>query len=187
MSRARAFTLIEVLVALVIVAFAVGALMTALTTSAANVERQRDSSFAQWIGFNQLALTRLNLQQPSIGTTTGELDFGLAHWAWEQTVEDIQIPGIRRITVKVKRTAALGGTGGASVNAPWVATVTGFKGDALSASSGQSVNWNGTQSLPGPRGANTTGNLDATSLASPTGNAAPGAGASPGNVPPARP
>jgi general secretion pathway protein I len=149
MKAARAFTLIEVLVALVIVAFAVGALMSALTSAAGYAGRQRDSSIAQWIAFNQIATVRLGLQQPAAGASTGELDYGPAHWSWEQSIDDIDIPGVRRITVKVRRAGDLGVTGRGNDNAPWLVTATGFKGDALNASSGQSVNWNGRQNVPG--------------------------------------
>lgn len=146
MKRSRGFTLIEVLVALVIVTFGVGALLAALSGAAGSNLRQREATLAQWIGFNQLSTTRLALQQPSTGTTTGEVDYANGRWAWEQSVEDLaDIPGLRRITVKVRRA---GDTGAESGGARWLASITGFKGDALNASLGQALLWNGTPRAP---------------------------------------
>src|ERR1700694_5585676 len=55
----RGFTLVEVLVAVVIVAFGMGAVLPALTSAADNVSRMREKSFAEWVALNQLATARL--------------------------------------------------------------------------------------------------------------------------------
>ena len=76
--RTGGFTLVEVLVALVIVAFGMGAVLTALTSSADNVTRMREKSFAEWVGFNQLALARLQGTIPPTGATEGAAVMGFA-------------------------------------------------------------------------------------------------------------
>lgn len=63
----RGFTLIEVLVALVIVAIALGAGMKAAGTLTANAERLTLVSAAQWCAENQLTELRLTQQFPDIG------------------------------------------------------------------------------------------------------------------------
>ncbi len=146
----RGFTLVEVLVALIIVAFGMSAVLLALGSAADTVGRLRDKSLAGWIAFNQISTTRLALQAPTTGTTTGTLDYANGKWAWSQEIGELDIPGILRITVKVRRDDGSGAPS-AGQQVDWLATAMGFRGDALNASSGQSVNWNGTQ-LPGGTG-----------------------------------
>jgi general secretion pathway protein I len=126
-NRARGFTLIEVLVALVIVALGMSALLQTLGSAADTASYLRDKSFAQWIAFNQLATTRLSGNLPSDGTTNGELDYAGRHWRWRQVVSDMAFPGIFRIDVMVEPAD----TSTVDEN-NWTATVTGGMGDAVS-------------------------------------------------------
>ncbi|HEV2703049.1 MAG TPA: type II secretion system minor pseudopilin GspI [Steroidobacteraceae bacterium] len=129
MKTPRGFTLIEVLVALVIVALGMSALLGTLGSAADTVSYLRDKTFAQWIGFNQLATQRLSGTLPSKGTTDGELDYAGRHWRWRQVITDLGFPGLFRIDVMVEPadTATVDEKG-------WMATVTGGIGDAVAPS-----------------------------------------------------
>jgi general secretion pathway protein I len=123
----RGFTLIEVLVALVIVALGMAALLETLGSAADTASWLRDKTFAQWIAFNQLELTRLSGSAPSAGTTNGELDYAGRHWRWRQEVSDLGFPGLFRIDVRVEHADS------STVDeSAWMATVTGGMGDAVS-------------------------------------------------------
>ena len=131
MRAQRGFTLIEVLVALVIVALGMSALLESLGSAADTSTWLRDKTFAQWIAFNQLETTRLTGTLPMIGTTDGDLDYAGRHWRWRQIVTDLGQdvglpPGLFRIDVKVETadTSSVDEKG-------WMATVTGALGDAL--------------------------------------------------------
>jgi general secretion pathway protein I len=63
------FTLIEVLVALAIVAVALGAGVQAAGALANNTQRMLDVTSAQWCADNELANLKLARQFPSIGDT----------------------------------------------------------------------------------------------------------------------
>ncbi|MDR7269046.1 general secretion pathway protein I [Pelomonas saccharophila] len=67
MKRARGFTLIEVLVALVIVAIALGAGIKAAGALTDNAERLTLVSAGQWCAENLLTELRLSQQFPNIG------------------------------------------------------------------------------------------------------------------------
>lgn len=67
MKRTQGFTLIEVLVALVIVAIALGAGIKAAGALANNAERLAQVSAAQWCAENMLTELRLTQQFPNIG------------------------------------------------------------------------------------------------------------------------
>jgi general secretion pathway protein I len=166
-AHARGFTLIEVLVALVIVAFGVGAVLAALSSSAVNVSALREKTLAQWVALNCIADARLNLQAPQTGTTEGDVkNFANGDWHWQQIVTAMdQIPGLLQLTVKVRRiplkpgssttssnsktityssTPSLSGSSSSTDNGDWITTVIGFRGDALQAATGESVTWTGT-------------------------------------------
>jgi general secretion pathway protein I len=103
--RAGGFTLMEVLVALVIVAFGMGAVLSALSSSANNISALRERSLAEWIALNQIADTRLLLNPPTPGVTEGDVkNFGNGDWHWRQDVIAVDaIPGMLEIAVRVTR------------------------------------------------------------------------------------
>jgi general secretion pathway protein I len=122
----RGFTLIEVLIALVIVALGMSALLETLGSAADTSTWLRDKTFAQWIAFNQLEALRLSGTMPTDGTTDGELDYAGRHWRWRQVVSDLGLPGIFLIEVKVEPadTSTVDERG-------WMTTITGAMGDAV--------------------------------------------------------
>jgi general secretion pathway protein I len=125
-SAQRGFTLIEVLVALVIVAIGMAAVLESVGSSADSVVYLRDKTLAEWIALNQLAQTRLNAQPPALGSTDGELDYAGRHWRWRQEVSDGGFPGILRIDVSVQQADTPKGP-----DAPWIASLSGAFGNAL--------------------------------------------------------
>jgi type II secretion system protein I len=102
----RGFTLLEVLVALVVVALGMSALLETLTQSADNVAALRERTVAEWIAMNQIALARLALNAPGTGTTTGDVqNCANGNWHWQQQVNAVDaVPGLLSITVSVQRT-----------------------------------------------------------------------------------
>ena len=134
MRAQRGFTLIEVLIALVIVALGMSALLETLGSAADTSTWLRDKTFAQWIAFNQLEALRLSGTMPTDGTTDGDLDYAGRHWRWRQVISDLGMPGIFRIDVKVEPadTSSVDEQG-------WMTTVTGAMGDAVAPAQLQSL------------------------------------------------
>ncbi|HZO21593.1 MAG TPA: type II secretion system minor pseudopilin GspI [Steroidobacteraceae bacterium] len=148
----RGFTLIEVLVALVIVAVGMAALMGALSSSADTVNYMRDKTFAEWVALNQLANLRLQMQPgqvPATGNTNGDLDYAGRSWHWRQEVVATQVQGMERIDVKVRPAEVKAGD-----DAGWFVTVSGIVGDAVAAPGSATLSWGTGVTQPG----NTNGN-----------------------------
>lgn len=146
------FTLIEVLVALAIVAVGMAAVMSAITASADTVAYLRDKTFAQWVALNQIANLRLSGQQPAVGKSDGDTDFAGRSWHWHQEVIETQVPGVVRIDVSVRPPDSRYGTDDKN----WLTTISGVSGDAIGTPNGFQPDW-GAQSLglgpgagPGP-------------------------------------
>jgi general secretion pathway protein I len=122
--RSRGFTLIEVLVALAIVAIGMAALMSALTNSAGTTVFMRDKTLAEWVALNQVEAVRLSLQRPQKGESDGDAEMGGRKWKWHQEVMETEVKGMMRVDVSVKPAEVAGDTN-------WYATVSAITGDAL--------------------------------------------------------
>lgn len=150
----RGFTLIEVLVALMVVASAIAALLTALNSAATSTQFLRDKTFAGWVATNRLIETRLATNPPADGMVSGELEYGGQRWQWRQVIRRAEFPGLRRIDVSV-RTVAAGAalppveeTGG-----DWTMTVSGALGAQLARPNGAEPDWEPPPTgPPGPQG-----------------------------------
>jgi general secretion pathway protein I len=144
--RKRGFTLIEVLVALVIVALGMGAVLTALTSAAQSTTQLRERSFAEWVGFNQLATVRLARSLPPLGKSDGDVDYADSSWHWQQVVTDMDVPGLKRIVIQVWHVPD------PKADDSPLATVAGFRGDALRTALGVLSGWDNAAPPSGPAG-----------------------------------
>ena len=135
MTRARGFTLIEVLVALVIVAVGMAALLGTLSSAADSSIYLRDKTFAEWIALNRVSGLRLGAKRPTKGKSSGEIDYAGRKWRYEQEIVETNVPGVLRIDVKVADAAAAA--------KDWTVTASGVVGDALGAPNGTDPDWNG--------------------------------------------
>ncbi len=154
MRRARAeagFTLIEVIVALAIVAIGMAAVLSTLSSSANTVYYLRDKTFAEWIALNRIAEVRLSGQLPGTGRSDGELDYAGRHWRWQQDVSDLGFPGIYRLDVQVQQADTPKGK-----DAPWMATAVGAVGDAVASPKSSSDYIEFTPDAQGAPGTGTT-------------------------------
>ena len=149
MRGARGFTLVEVLVALMVVAMGLAALMVAVSGTARTSGYLRDKTLAQWIALNRLSEVRLNVNKFGQNTDTGELDFGGRTWHYDTRYFDTSIATMKRVVVRVYE-------GNAKTKGNPLAESTGFLGQSLAPAGSVEVNWNQlTPNVP-------TGNTPAT-------------------------
>jgi general secretion pathway protein I len=123
---AGGFTLIEVLVALAIVAIGMAAVLEALTSSANTTLYLQEKTLAQWVALNRIETVRLSGTTPAAGTSNDTLDYAGRSWEWREKVTDTRIPGMRQIVVDVRPADSKAGD-----DRGWYATAAGFMGDAI--------------------------------------------------------
>ena len=103
-NTARGFTLIEVLIALAVVALAVGALLGTITSAASNISYLKDKTLAEWVALNRLAEIRISQQMPDPGKRAGNTVMGGMRWQWEQEVTELPVKGMFRVDVRSRPT-----------------------------------------------------------------------------------
>jgi len=106
-SRHRGFTLLEVLIALAIVAMSVGALLGTVTSSASNIIYLKDKTLAEWVALNRLTEVRIDQQMPAKGKRSGNTVMGGMRWEWQEEVIELPIKGMFRVEVRAHATGEL--------------------------------------------------------------------------------
>ena len=102
MKRATGFTLLEVLVALAVLAIAMGAVIGATTQSVNTVGVLRDRTFASWVALNKVnELLLAPTAWPDEGSRKGETELANRVWRWEARFDKTDDPDMRRLEVTV--------------------------------------------------------------------------------------
>lgn len=129
--RNRGFTLIEVMVALAIVAFSLATVAASLGQMIDTASAMRERTYASWIAQNKIAEMRLANVIPEVSATSGELDYAGTEWAWRAVVSETGVENLFRVDVTVSYAGSPDG----------IRTVSGFIGEPVAA--GQSNrSWN---------------------------------------------
>lgn len=99
--RQSGFTLLEVLVALVIVGTALGAALRAVGSLASNGSSLRSSMMATWSAENRLVQIRIEKLFPEVGTRSFACPQADLHLMCEEVVRITPNPRLREINVSV--------------------------------------------------------------------------------------
>ncbi len=97
----RGFTLLEVLVALVVLAVALVALTRTASNETEAFDALRQRSLAGWVAANALTDLRLQPGLPATGRNDGSARLAGRQWPWRMEVKATPSPGIRRLHVSV--------------------------------------------------------------------------------------
>lgn len=100
--RAAGFTLIEIVVALAVLATAMGAIVTGMARFTGNAAVLRDKTIALWVAHNRLAEIELQPQWPDLGRSDGDVEMAGTDWRWFVTVSETPDPNVRRVDIRVQ-------------------------------------------------------------------------------------
>lgn len=101
MNKSKGFTLIEVVLALAIFAYAASSLIPLIGQSASNASDIEKMTFASWVANNRLLEVQHNGQWPPKNKDKGQLDNGGYQWLWQQQVVKTQDKNLREVTILV--------------------------------------------------------------------------------------
>mgnify|MGYP001828868214 CR=1 FL=1 len=100
--RKKGFTLLEVLVAMVILSISLLAAIKVASEVTNSAIYLQEKTIAQWVAMNKVAEMRLAKKLPKAGRTNGEDEMGGRSWRWDILVKNTAYSGLREIEVGVK-------------------------------------------------------------------------------------
>lgn len=100
--KQRGFTLLEVMVALAVLALTLGAMIKAGGASARNVAMLRDRTLASWVASNKVNEALLKREWPEPGSRADTVTLGNREWYWEVRISKTSDPELRRVEVAVR-------------------------------------------------------------------------------------
>ena len=100
--RIRGFTLLEVVVAIAVLALTMGAVIKAVGGYTANQAYLRDRTLATWVARNVLVEQQMEDAWPNVGELKGTTELGGREWRWVGTVSQTDEEDLRRLDVRIR-------------------------------------------------------------------------------------
>ena len=114
------FTLIEILVAMTIIAVGVSALVASAAASTFRADYLREREFGRWVATNALTELQSLPAWPNVGTTNKEVEMGQFVWYVRARTQRVADADLRRVDVEVRLNEDADN---------YIYTVTGFVGN----------------------------------------------------------
>ena len=99
--RLQGFTLLEVLIALAVLALAMGAIIKATSDYTSNQSYLRDRTLAMWVARNVLVEYQVKGEWLSVGERKGTREMGNQEWRWLARISQTEEAELRRLDVEV--------------------------------------------------------------------------------------
>ncbi len=97
----RGFTLLEVMVALAVLAIVMGAMIKVTDSYAFNAGYLQEKTLAQWIAENKAVEYQLKNEFPAVGSKEGEVEMVKVDWQWRVKVSTTDDSRLRRLDISV--------------------------------------------------------------------------------------
>lgn len=105
MASERGFTLVEVMVALLIVSMALPALLMRIGSMASTTAYSRDVAVAHWVAENRLQEIYLTQKLERVsprGRQADDVQMAGATWDWQTEVQNTEVDNMMRLYVRVR-------------------------------------------------------------------------------------
>ena len=100
-SRSRGFTLLEVMIALLVITLGIGAVINTTSESGWKSAQLKQKTIASWVAQNQIAEYRAKRTWNNASTKSGQVEMANAQWIWQMKISETDDPSLRRIDVDV--------------------------------------------------------------------------------------
>ena len=97
----RGFTLLEVIVALAVIALGLIAAFNGIIQITSGASYMRERTLASWVAMNELTRIRLDNTFPEVSESDGDVDFALSTYRWRARVSETGVDNLRRIDMEV--------------------------------------------------------------------------------------
>ncbi|MCK9503785.1 MAG: type II secretion system minor pseudopilin GspI [Porticoccaceae bacterium] len=111
----QGFTLLELMVALTVIAIAALAIVKNTTQLVQDQQRLEDKTLALWLAENQLAEIRLTQLWPSTGIKTRQVTVSQREWHVATEITDTPLSTLRKVEVRVTRSHRANNADSASI------------------------------------------------------------------------
>ena len=101
LARARGFTLLEAMVALVIVALGMMAVNGQLNRYVVSASFVEEKTLASWIGTNEITALSVGTTGPAVGTHDEDVEFAQRKWRCHIVVTETDVVNLHRVDVSV--------------------------------------------------------------------------------------
>jgi general secretion pathway protein I len=97
----RGFTLLEVMIALLVITLGMGAVITTTGESGWKSAHLREATIASWVAYNEIALYRAKRTWNNVSRRSGETEMANAQWQWRMEISKTDDDSLRRLDVEV--------------------------------------------------------------------------------------